>query len=517
MLGRGVGEDAAEREDEHDHAGREPPGERLLHRGDVAAPATALREPPWPPRCRGRPGVRAVPCEVRPGEREGGRRATGCRGGAARRVPGVPGRAAGPARACRQRRAIASGGDPVRARRSRARLRRARRRGRRARRAGARRGGGRAAAPEGARRLRHERGAAAREAGRPAAAPGRRAARRPAAAGRRRGRGRRRGAGLPQRAAAGDALGRVAVDVVAAGPAYGRGDAAAGQTVDLEFVSANPTGPMHIGGMRWAAVGDALGPAARGRRRRVTREYYVNDAGVQIDRFGAACSPPRPGEPVPEQGYARGVRRGVAKQVVAESPGLLDCRPNSDGRVPREGSACSSPRSRRSLARSASSSTRGPPSWRCTSPAPSSGRSRGCASRARLRVRRRGLAAHDRLRRRQGPGRWSRATASAATTLSDTAYYVDKRDARLRPLHLHARRRPPRLRRPAQGPGGLRRRRPGASLEVRSASGQVLRGGQPMRMSKRSRRHRDAGGPRRDGRRRRRALLAGPLPGRQRR
>ena len=59
----------------------------------------------------------------------------------------------------------------------------------------------------------------------------------------------------------------------------------AGADVNLEFVSANPTGPLHLGGTRWAAVGDALGRVLAARGAKVTREYYFNDAGAQIDRF----------------------------------------------------------------------------------------------------------------------------------------------------------------------------------------------------------------------------------------
>ncbi|MCW2507397.1 MAG: argS, partial [Modestobacter sp.] len=82
-----------------------------------------------------------------------------------------------------------------------------------------------------------------------------------------------------------DALGQIAVRAVTAGEAYGRTDTLAGQKLNLEFVSANPTGPVHIGGTRWAAVGDALGRLLTASGAQVTREYYFNDAGAQIDRF----------------------------------------------------------------------------------------------------------------------------------------------------------------------------------------------------------------------------------------
>ena len=84
---------------------------------------------------------------------------------------------------------------------------------------------------------------------------------------------------------AADAQGAIVADVLAAGEAYGTGDELAGRDVNLEFVSANPTGPLHLGGTRWAAVGDALGRVLAARGAKVTREYYFNDAGAQIDRF----------------------------------------------------------------------------------------------------------------------------------------------------------------------------------------------------------------------------------------
>ena len=77
----------------------------------------------------------------------------------------------------------------------------------------------------------------------------------------------------------------MAGDVVAAGTSFGASDLFAGQKVNLEFVSANPTGPIHIGGTRWAAVGDALGRIFEQAGADVTREYYFNDHGAQIDRF----------------------------------------------------------------------------------------------------------------------------------------------------------------------------------------------------------------------------------------
>ncbi len=118
------------------------------------------------------------------------------------------------------------------------------------------------------------------------------------------------------------ALGQVAVQVLAAGPAYGTNDAAAGQRVNLEFVSANPTGPIHIGGVRWAAVGDALARLLEASGAAVAREYYVNDAGHQIDRFAASLLAAAQGADVPEDGYAGAYVPGVAARVLWRHPGL---------------------------------------------------------------------------------------------------------------------------------------------------------------------------------------------------
>ncbi|RBY86429.1 arginine--tRNA ligase [Blastococcus sp. TF02A-30] len=120
------------------------------------------------------------------------------------------------------------------------------------------------------------------------------------------------------------ALGKIAVDAVTAGDAYGRTTALAGQRLNLEFVSANPTGPVHIGGTRWAAVGDALGRLLSASGAEVTREYYLNDAGAQIDRFAQSLQAAATGGEVPEGGYAGSYIAEIAGQVVAAEPGLLD-------------------------------------------------------------------------------------------------------------------------------------------------------------------------------------------------
>lgn len=111
--------------------------------------------------------------------------------------------------------------------------------------------------------------------------------------------------------------------VLAAGVDYGRGDDFGGRKVNLEFVSANPTGPIHLGGTRWAAVGDALGRVLSARGADVTREYYFNDHGTQIDRFARSLEAAAAGQPTPEDGYAGDYIGDIAAQVVAQAPDVL--------------------------------------------------------------------------------------------------------------------------------------------------------------------------------------------------
>ncbi|MEV4601207.1 arginine--tRNA ligase [Amycolatopsis sp. NPDC049253] len=122
---------------------------------------------------------------------------------------------------------------------------------------------------------------------------------------------------------AADAQGEVVRQVLAAGEAYGRGDALTGRKINLEFVSANPTGPIHLGGTRWAAVGDALGRVLSAQGGDVTREYYFNDAGAQIDRFVRSLIAAAKGEPAPEDGYAGGYINDIAAEVLKQEPSAL--------------------------------------------------------------------------------------------------------------------------------------------------------------------------------------------------
>jgi arginyl-tRNA synthetase len=110
---------------------------------------------------------------------------------------------------------------------------------------------------------------------------------------------------------------------VTAGEGYGRTEALAGQKLNLEFVSANPTGPVHIGGTRWAAVGDALGRLLEASGATVTREYYFNDAGAQIDRFARSLQAAATGQPIPEDGYAGTYVKEIADAILSLDPELL--------------------------------------------------------------------------------------------------------------------------------------------------------------------------------------------------
>ncbi|MRJ76716.1 arginine--tRNA ligase [Aeromicrobium sp. SMF47] len=116
------------------------------------------------------------------------------------------------------------------------------------------------------------------------------------------------------------AQGALAPQIVAAGTAYGTSDLYAGQKVNLEFVSANPTGPIHIGGVRWAAVGDSLGRILSAIGAEVTREYYFNDHGVQIDRFARSLLADARGDEAPEDGYGGQYIHDIAQNVLAKHP-----------------------------------------------------------------------------------------------------------------------------------------------------------------------------------------------------
>ena len=123
------------------------------------------------------------------------------------------------------------------------------------------------------------------------------------------------------------AAGALAKTIVDEAELYGNGDLYAGVTINLEFVSANPTGPIHIGGVRWAAVGDSLARIFQSQGGVVTREYYFNDHGAQIDRFARSLVAAFKGESAPEDGYGGQYIYDIAARVIADYSGDLESLP----------------------------------------------------------------------------------------------------------------------------------------------------------------------------------------------
>jgi arginyl-tRNA synthetase len=103
---------------------------------------------------------------------------------------------------------------------------------------------------------------------------------------------------------------------------YGRGKALHGVAINLEFISANPTGPLHLGHTRWAAVGDALGRVLSAAGAAVTREFYINDRGRQMDLFGQSVQAAATGQPIPEDGYQGDYIADLAREVLATNPAI---------------------------------------------------------------------------------------------------------------------------------------------------------------------------------------------------
>ena len=117
--------------------------------------------------------------------------------------------------------------------------------------------------------------------------------------------------------------GELARTILNAGKIYGHGSALAGVHVNLEFISANPTGPLHLGHTRWAAVGDALGRVLTAAGADVKREFYINDRGVQMDRFGASLMAAAHSEPTPEDGYHGAYIQELAIEILTKKPEIM--------------------------------------------------------------------------------------------------------------------------------------------------------------------------------------------------
>ncbi|OFT82712.1 arginine--tRNA ligase [Corynebacterium sp. HMSC29G08] len=123
---------------------------------------------------------------------------------------------------------------------------------------------------------------------------------------------------------ASDAQGQLVAHILEAGKTFGNSDLYAGKKINLEFVSANPTGPIHLGGTRWAAVGDSLGRVLEAAGAEVTREYYFNDHGGQIDRFARSLVAAAKNEPTPEDGYGGAYIQEIAAAILAKQPDALN-------------------------------------------------------------------------------------------------------------------------------------------------------------------------------------------------
>jgi len=120
------------------------------------------------------------------------------------------------------------------------------------------------------------------------------------------------------------AAGALAKTIVEAGAAFGTNDSQRGNSINLEFVSANPTGPLHIGHTRWAALGDSMARLLLASGATVAREFYINDAGAQMDRFGLSVLAAIQGQPTPEGGYAGAYIDELGRRVLVKRPDILD-------------------------------------------------------------------------------------------------------------------------------------------------------------------------------------------------
>jgi arginyl-tRNA synthetase len=132
------------------------------------------------------------------------------------------------------------------------------------------------------------------------------------------------------------AAGALAKTIVDAGAAFGTNDSQRGNTINLEFVSANPTGPMHIGHTRWAALGDSMARLLLASGATLVREFYINDAGAQMERFGLSVLAAAKGEPTPEGGYAGGYIDSLAQRVLIARPDLLELPADEQAEVARD-------------------------------------------------------------------------------------------------------------------------------------------------------------------------------------
>lgn len=118
--------------------------------------------------------------------------------------------------------------------------------------------------------------------------------------------------------------GTLAKSIVEAGQDYGRNETMAGEVLNLEFVSANPTGPLHLGHTRWAALGDTLRRVLQASGARVSTEYYINDAGAQMDKLGVSIVAASRNEAAPEGAYSGEHIDALAAAIEKEQPQWSD-------------------------------------------------------------------------------------------------------------------------------------------------------------------------------------------------
>jgi arginyl-tRNA synthetase len=118
-------------------------------------------------------------------------------------------------------------------------------------------------------------------------------------------------------------LGELARTIIEQSDKYGHTDLLKGETINIEFISANPTGPLHLGHTRWAAVGDAIARVLAASGAKVVREFYINDRGSQLDKFGASICAAANNEAIPEDGYHGAYVKELAAEIVKEKPEIL--------------------------------------------------------------------------------------------------------------------------------------------------------------------------------------------------
>ncbi|MFM9130123.1 MAG: arginine--tRNA ligase [Actinomycetes bacterium] len=118
-------------------------------------------------------------------------------------------------------------------------------------------------------------------------------------------------------------LGELARIIVEKSSEFGKTETLKNQTINVEFISANPTGPLHLGHTRWAAVGDAIARVLAASGAKVVREFYINDRGIQLDKFGESLFAAANDLAVPEDGYHGKYVKEIADEIIKEHPEYL--------------------------------------------------------------------------------------------------------------------------------------------------------------------------------------------------